>query len=70
MEKKSNHQAKIVRLGEPRVDSYVDGPTRVQGAKHIREGIVIAPRVGRYERGLGRVILKLVSNNFLKKDSE
>jgi hypothetical protein len=52
------------------VKSLADGQSLVKGAKHIREGVVISPKIGRYERGLGRVILKLVSNSFLKKDSE
>jgi hypothetical protein len=48
---------------------YVDGNTMVQGAKGIREGFVIRPVVERHVRGLGRLILKVVSNKFLEKDN-
>jgi hypothetical protein len=47
-----------------------DGPSLVKGANHIREGIVISPKIGRIVRGVGRLILKLVSNAFLDKDSK
>lgn len=52
------------------VDDLVSGPSMVHGAKHIREGIVIKPIRERTVRGVGRVILKLVSNDFLAKDSK
>ena len=48
--------------------SLVDGQTAVEGAKHIREGIVISPDEERNERGLGRVQLKLKSMIFLEKE--
>lgn len=47
-----------------------DGPSLVLGAKHIREGIVIRAANQRYVRGLSRVQLKVVSNQFLMKDSK
>jgi tRNA-binding EMAP/Myf-like protein len=50
--------------------NFVDGASTVRGAKHIREGIVIRPVVEREAYHLGRVQLKIVSNNFLFKDSE
>jgi tRNA-binding EMAP/Myf-like protein len=46
------------------------GPSMVEGADHVREGIVIKPMVERSVRGLGRVSLKVVSNEFLLKDSK
>ena len=52
-----------------RVLPLVDGPSFVRGANHIREGIVIKPSTERHVPGLGRVILKIVSNSFLDKDS-
>jgi hypothetical protein len=52
------------------VKTLVDGPSQVRGAKHIREGIVIKPTKERRVPGLGRVILKIVSNAFLEKDSK
>ena len=46
----------------------VDGKSKVDG-KTMREGFVIRPRKERYVRGLGRLILKVVSNQFLLKDT-
>lgn len=66
MENKKNHQANIVRLGEPRV--LVDGKSAVDN-KTMREGFVIRPVKERHVRGLGRLILKVVSNKFLEKDN-
>lgn len=48
----------------------VDGPSWVQGAKHIREGIVIRSATEKQVPGVGRKQLKLVSNAFLEKDSK
>ncbi len=50
--------------------ALADGPSIVDGANHIREGIVIRPQVEREARNLGRVQLKVVSNAFLEKDSK
>jgi hypothetical protein len=50
--------------------SLVDGQTTVPGAKGIREGIVIRPIKERHVRGLGRLVLKLVSNAYLEKDNK
>ena len=52
------------------IRTLVDGPTTVPGAKGIREGIVIRPITERHVRGLGRLILKVVSNAFLEKDNK
>lgn len=53
-----------------KIKSLVDGPSTVQGAKHLREGVVIRPVNERQVRGLGRLQLKIVSNQFLEKDSK
>lgn len=46
----------------------VDGDTML-GGSHIREGLVVRPEVEKRDPKLGRVILKLVSDNFnLKRD--
>lgn len=45
--------------------SLVDGASHVEGAKNIREGIVVSPQTERHVHGLGRLQLKLVSNAFL-----
>jgi len=47
-----------------------DGQTAVPGAKGIREGFVIRPVRERHVRGLGRLILKVVSKIFLEKDNK
>jgi hypothetical protein len=47
----------------------VDGKSVVDG-KTMREGIVIRPLKERHVRGLGRLILKVVSNPFLEKDNK
>jgi hypothetical protein len=53
------------------MQNLVDGPSVVPGANHAREGIVIKTNTTyRHVRGIGRLQLKLVSNAFLKKDSE
>lgn len=52
------------------IKTLVDGPTTVPGAKGIREGIVIRPLKERHVRGLGRLILKVVSNAYLEKDNK
>lgn len=48
----------------------VDGPSKVLGAAHIREGCVIRALNDRPVRGLGRCQLKIVSNKFLDKESK
>jgi len=49
--------------------SLVDGKSAVDG-KTLREGFVIRPVKERHVRGLGRLILKVVSNKFLEKDNQ
>ena len=44
-----------------------NGPSKVPGANHIREGIVIKPVMERSCPEIGRVILKLVSDEYLEK---
>lgn len=45
-----------------------EGRSFVPGAKHIREGIVIRPHTERHVHGLGRLQLKVVSNEFLEAE--
>lgn len=52
------------------LEKFVDGPSYVHGAGHIREGVVGKTVTERTVRGLGRAQLKLVSNKFLEKDSK
>lgn len=49
------------------IQRYVDGPSTVLGANHIREGIVIKSVPERTVSHLGRAQLKLVSNAYLEK---
>lgn len=53
-----------------KIKTVVDGPSLVDDAKHIREGAVVKPAKGRHVPGLGRLILKIVSNAFLDKDGK
>jgi hypothetical protein len=54
-----------------KISKLLDGPSVVSSSTvPVREGVVIRPYFERHERGLGRVILKLVSNKFLEKDSK
>jgi hypothetical protein len=46
-----------------------DGKSAVDG-KTMREGFVIRPVKERHVRGLGRLILKVVSKEFLEKDNK
>jgi len=47
---------------------HVDGKTTLD--EHIREGIVIKPMKEKFDRKLGRVVLKIVSKQYLLKDME
>lgn len=49
---------------------YVDGPSTVLNATHIREGIVIKAVNENGRTGRGRKQLKIVSNAFLDKDNK
>ena len=53
-----------------KLKALADGPSFVEGAGHIREGIVIKATPEREAHNLGRVQLKIVSNAFLEKDSK
>ena len=46
-----------------------DGPTLIGGANHIREGVVVKPRIERTDPKVGRVILKYVGDAYLLGDS-
>ena len=57
-------------FSQEKLEECSTGPSKVPGASHIREGAVCKPVKERSARGLGRVLLKLVSNAFLEKDSK
>ena len=48
-------------LNKEVVMQYVNGPSTIPGAKHLREGIVIKPLEEMWSPEIGRVILKAVS---------
>jgi RNA ligase (TIGR02306 family) len=53
------------------LDKYTNGLETVSGnAAHLREGVVVRPLVERETRGLGRVILKSVSEAYLLRKGE
>jgi hypothetical protein len=60
----------VIPFNIEELKKYIDGPSTVRGANHIREGIVVTPVNERHVHGLGRLQLKLVSNAFLEKDSQ
>jgi RNA ligase (TIGR02306 family) len=51
-----------------KMEELAEGRSQVQGANHIREGIVIKPLRERFDDRVGRVILKMHSQAYLLKD--
>jgi RNA ligase (TIGR02306 family) len=51
------------------IEALASGRSMVPGANHLREGIVIRPLVERWDPRVGRVVLKLVSNEYLERAS-
>jgi hypothetical protein len=51
-----------------RMQMVANGPSLMAGADHLREGIVVKPKVERTHPEIGRVILKLHGSDFLGKD--
>jgi len=52
---------------ESTLRQLANGPSKVPGANHLREGIVIKPMKERSCLEIGRVILKLVSDEYLER---
>jgi hypothetical protein len=44
-----------------------EGPSLVEGAKHLREGIVVRPKMERFDPRVGRVVMKVVSTTYLER---
>lgn len=44
-----------------------NGPSLIEGANHLREGIIVEPIQVRFHHQIGRVKLKIVSNDYLSK---
>jgi RNA ligase (TIGR02306 family) len=44
---------------------FADGLSTIEGSNHIREGVVVKPFINRYTPEVGRVILKIVSFDYL-----
>lgn len=53
---------------EEAIRKLVDGKTTLGKSSGIREGIVVKPLTERHVKGLGRAILKLVSNDYLERN--
>jgi hypothetical protein len=53
-----------------KLKELAEGKSLVDGAKHIREGIVISSVTERTVRGLGRAQLKLKSMAFMEKEGK
>lgn len=47
-----------------------DGTTVAGGGVHIREGVVITPVVERFHPDVGRVTIKMISDNYLEKQGK
>jgi len=52
------------------IEEFVSGPSMIPGASHVREGIVIRPMQEMWNQGLGRLILKAVSSDYLSKEKD
>jgi len=50
------------------IDKHAEGASLIPTARHLREGIVVKPIKERTSLEIGRVILKIVSNDYLSKD--
>jgi RNA ligase (TIGR02306 family) len=53
---------------ETAIRQMADGPSLIRSADHIREGIVVKPLEERTDPQIGRVRLKIVSNQYLERD--
>lgn len=51
----------------PEVAAFAEGPSRVTGADHLREGIVVKPMHERTHPEVGRVQVKIVSSAYLAR---
>jgi len=52
---------------EAAMKALSNGPSVMPGANHIREGVVVKPVTERWEKAIGRVQLKIVSDTYLEK---
>jgi RNA ligase (TIGR02306 family) len=52
---------------EEKVRALADGPSTIPGANHLREGVVVKPVQERTALEIGRVLLKIVSNQYLER---
>ncbi len=56
------------RAGDMDLDALAEGPSTVNGAAHVREGVVVKPTTERYSEALnGRAILKLHGEGYLTR---
>jgi RNA ligase (TIGR02306 family) len=52
-------------FSEEVLKEFTSGKTTIEGASHIREGLVITPAKERVDLEIGRVILKSISEDYL-----
>jgi ATP-dependent RNA circularization protein (DNA/RNA ligase family) len=57
---------KYIKYDFEKIKEIVSGPSLVNGANHLREGIVVTPFTEMYDRKVGRAILKFVSPEYLE----
>ncbi len=50
-----------------KVAALAEGPSLIQGANHVREGVVVKPMVERTDLEVGRVNLKIVGNGYMER---
>ena len=65
------HRCPLVYVGPydfAQLEGLSRGDSRIPGANHLMEGIVIKPAKERHERSIGRVMAKLVSDRYLSRD--
>ena len=49
------------------VEKFMNGQTVIEGASHVREGVVIKPLIEEWNQKIGRLILKAVSPDYLER---
>ena len=54
-------------FGERMLEEHTGGATTVDGAKHVREGVVVKPVKERRDPDIGRLVLKSVSGDYLTR---
>ncbi len=56
-----------IRFNLKALQEMAEGSSLVEGANHIREGVVVRPQSERLTNEIGRLQLKLISNAYLEQ---